>query len=408
VGEPADLESATELAEAIEAVVDGAGRVRDGASETLAELETEVRDKRAEVEAALAKLAASRKLRDGVAEPEQSHYSGPRRVLALKPEAADRVKGVRREALDGGKGILVEPMEVVPANNRLEQLGRQIDQEQRRLLRELTDGVRERGDALQRLVDAVAWIDLALAGGRLSREMDAAAPELTDRPELILHGACHPALVTEAKNGGPAAVPFDLELDAERPMVLITGPNTGGKTVVVKTAGLLAVMAHCGLHIPAAEGSRVGSYRRLVVDIGDPQSLANHVSTFAGHVEALKGILAEADERTLVLLDELGTGTDPEEGAALAMAVLEELSERGVQALLTTHLSPLKSFADEHAGIRNANMRFDHERLAPTYHLEVGRPGASLGLVVAEQGGLEAGVLERARGHLRRLRPEGE
>jgi DNA mismatch repair protein MutS2 len=183
----------------------------------------------------------------------------------------------------------------------------------------------------------------------------------------------------------------------------VTGPNTGGKTVVLKTVGLLVAMAQCGLHIPSEGRCVVGRYTRLMVDVGDRQSLYHHLSTFAGHVETLKRILDEADSGALVLLDELGTGTDPEEGAALAMAVLDELLERGAHGVVTTHLTPLKQYATDHDRILNAAMAFDHERLSPTYELCLGESGASLGLTIAGRGGLPDSVVARARHHLRRL-----
>jgi DNA mismatch repair protein MutS2 len=404
-GPAADLTGASDLIDTLDAVVDTMGKVRADASEELVRLHGEVQAKRDELGGEVKKKLKDKKLAPNLVEPNTEHFSGPRRVLAVKNEGAGAIKGVRREALSRGRGIMVEPMEWIPLNNRLEQLAKEIDSEERRVLKAVTDTVAERRDRLQQLLDAVTWIDLALAGGRLAIKIDATAPVLEEGARLDLRGACHPALVAEHKNGGPAPVPLSVRLGPDHPMVLITGPNTGGKTVAIKTIGLLATMAFCGLHIPAAEGSVVGAYRRILVDIGDHQNILHHVSTFAGHVEVLKQILAAADEHTLVLMDEMGTGTDPEEGAALAMSVLEELAERGVQGVFTTHLSPLKGFADAHPKVVNANMRFDFDRLKPTYQLEVGEPGASLGLVVAERNGLDEPLLERARGHLEELRP---
>ncbi|KPV41104.1 hypothetical protein AN478_04135 [Thiohalorhabdus denitrificans] len=405
VGDPSDLTAASPLIDRLDALVDTMGKVRESASEALSALHEEVRQVRGDLNKQVDKKLKDKKLAPSLVEPKTEHFSGPRRVLAVKTEAAGAIKGVRREALSRGRGVMVEPMEWIPLNNRLEQLSREIDAEERRVLREATGMVQEHIAPLQRLLDAVTWIDLALGAGRLSLKIDGHPPVLTEEPRLDLRSASHPALVAGHKNGGPAPVPLTVRLGPDQPMVLITGPNTGGKTVAIKTIGLLATMAFCGLHIPAAEGTVVGAYRRILVDIGDHQNILHHVSTFAGHVEVLKQILAEADEHTLVLMDEMGTGTDPEEGAALAMSVLEELAERGVQGVFTTHLSPLKGFAAEHPAIANANMRFDFDQLQPTYQLEVGAPGASLGLVVAERNGLEGPLLERARGHLEELRP---
>jgi len=404
-GDPGDLTAASDLVDELDAVVDTMGKVRSDASAELERLHGEVGDKRDELNQAVKKKLKDKKLAPDLVEPNTEHFSGPRRVLAVKNEAAGAIKGVRREALSRGRGIMVEPMEWIPLNNRLEQLAKEIDAEERRVLKAVTETVGGRRDQLRQLLDAITWIDLALGAGRLSLKIDGIPPALAEDPRLDLRQACHPSLVADHKNGGPAPVPLSVHLDPGHPMVLITGPNTGGKTVAVKTIGLLATMAFCGLHIPAAEGSVIGAYHRILVDIGDPQSILHHVSTFAGHVEVLKQILAEADDSTLVLMDEMGTGTDPEEGAALAMSVLEELAERGVQGVFTTHLSPLKGFADEHPAMVNANMAFDFERIQPTYRLHVGEAGASLGLVVAERNGLSEPLLERARDHLEELRP---
>jgi DNA mismatch repair protein MutS2 len=196
---------------------------------------------------------------------------------------------------------------------------------------------------------------------------------------------------------------LSLTLDGDHRLLLITGPNTGGKTVALKTLGLLVTMAWCGLHIPAEGDCEIGRFDRLMVDVGDHQSLLHHLSTFAGHVEVLKRVLEHATGESLILLDELGTGTDPDEGAALAMAVLDELRARGVYGIVNTHLAPLKDYAARHPGILNASMQFDAERLAPTYRLVPGEPGVSFGLTIAERNGLPRALVARAREHLATL-----
>jgi DNA mismatch repair protein MutS2 len=257
------------------------------------------------------------------------------------------------------------------------------------------------------MLDALTWIDLAMAGGHLSVHLNASAPTLVDEPLVVLDRAYHPALLLQfARGEGGRPVPLSIRLDETQPMLIITGPNTGGKTVVLKTVGLLVTMAHCGLHVPAEGGCTIGNFSRVIVDIGDAQSLYHHLSTFAGHVEVLKRVITEADAGTIVLLDELGTGTDPEEGAALAMAVLDELAGRQVRGIITTHLSPLKAFAEQHAHLRNASMEFDRERLTPTYRLEIGASGVSHGLTIARNNGLPAELVERAHDHLRTFAPD--
>ncbi|HET9122030.1 MAG TPA: hypothetical protein VFN52_00875, partial [Acidiferrobacteraceae bacterium] len=301
-----------------------------------------------------------------------------------------------------GRQVIVEPMEVVGLNNRLETLNGQIDAEQMLLRRQFTDRIREVLSHWEDVITVLSWVDLAIAAARLSIQFNATAPTLVEEPVLVLDRAYHPALLVQfaADRSGAPPVPLSLVLDRQQRMVIVTGPNTGGKTVVLKTVGLLVLMARCGLHIPAEGACTVGLFRELMVGIGDGQSLYHHLSTFAGHVETLKRLMGEADEHTLVLIDELGTGTDPEEGAALAMAVLDELAERRVPGLITTHLPPLKVY--ERRGVIRASMEFDPVRLAPTYRLLLGSAGASHGLTIAGRNGLPEALIARARDYLQR------
>jgi DNA mismatch repair protein MutS2 len=232
----------------------------------------------------------------------------------------------------------------------------------------------------------------------MSSTMNAVAPTLVAEPRVSLDRAYHPYLLWQLAQGEISrAVPLSVTLDARRPLMIVTGPNTGGKTVMLRTIGLLVAMAHCGLHVPAEGECTIGTFAALVLSVGDRQSLLHQLSTFAAHVETLKSMLAEADAATLVLLDELGTGTDPDEGAALAMAVLEELGRRGTLGVVTTHLPRLKGFADANPGVVNASMRFDDALLEPAYELVVGAPGRSLGLLIAERRGMPREIVARAR-----------
>lgn len=392
------------LVERLSRTLVGAGSLREDANASLARLFGERKALRAEAEQVVARRLARADLRGLFEAGDGFTWHHERAVVTLRAADAERIKGVRRDARLGGRDVLVEPMEVVPVNNRLEALNGRIGAEQQRLFREITAAVRELLPTLERMLAALTWVDLALAAGRLSESMNAHAPQLTEAPEIELRGAYHPLLLVQFADGsGPPPVPLTLRLDARDRLLVVTGPNTGGKTVALKTLGLLAVMAHCGLHIPAERDCTVGTYERVIVDVGDHQSLFHHLSTFAGHVEVLKRVLAEADGQSLVLLDELGTGTDPQEGAALAMAMLDELGARGVQGVVNTHLAPLKDYAADRPGVRNASMRFDAGTLRPTYELCVGEPGKSLGLIIAEQNGLPPKLVAGARAHLRRF-----
>jgi len=378
------------------------GRIRDAASPKLTALAARLTEQQQAIQAVLKKRLIELQIK----EPHTDNVvtSGARLLLSLSAEHAAKVKGVRRGPGANGRQQLVEPLEAVALNNRLEASFGERDAEELIVRRGLTTHVRDATASLDILVGVLAWIDLAFAGGHLSVHMNASPPRFDMAPVLHLEGAYHPAmLLAFADKRGPQPVPLSITLDAHHPMLLITGPNTGGKTVVLKTVGLLVTMAYCGLHLPVEGESVIGNFSRLIVDIGDRQSLLHQLSTFAGHVEVLKRLLSEADADTLVLMDELGTGTDPEEGAALAMAVLDELAGRRVRGIITTHLSPLKAYAAGHSHLTNATMRFDSERLVPTYQLEVGKSGSSHGLTIAERRGLPQTLLQAARMHLARI-----
>lgn len=400
-GDLDDLQPPQALVARLGEALHAGGTLRDDASPALAEATAERVQLRGKVEQVVRK-----RLDSLTSEPlsRRVQWHQERAVLVLSDALAAEVKGVRRGSGLGGRDQIIEPIEAVPLNNRLDTVNERITREQQRLLRELTDGVREHGEALQQMLGVLTWIDLAFAAGRMSQQMNAHAPELRDEAGVRLVEAYHPLLLLQYADGnGPRPVPLSLELLPGRPLLLITGPNTGGKTVALKTVGLLVTMAWCGLHIPAEGDCSVGAFDRVMVDVGDHQSLLHHLSTFAGHVEVLKRVLEQATGASLILLDELGTGTDPDEGAALAMAVLDELRARGVFGIVNTHLAPLKDYAARHEGILNASMQFDIERLVPTYRLVPGEPGISFGLTIAEKNGLSSALVARAREHLAEL-----
>ena len=401
-GPKEDLEPPAEAVQRLDRTILASGRVREDASPRLEALGAQVRAQSEEVAAVLA--ACIERYGIGHAAPDRIVWHGGRAMLAVAGADAERVRGVRRGTAGSRGEVLIEPMEAVAANNRVEVLAGQQEIETRTLLREVTAFLRDHLPAIGRNIDALTWIDLALAAGRLSAQFNAHAPQITDGPGLHLDRVYHPALLLQFASGeGQRPVPLSLSLDAARPMLIITGPNAGGKTVVLKTVGLVVTMAHCGLHIPADGDCVIGSFSRVIVDIGDPQSLYHHLSTFSGHVQALRRVLDGAGSGTLVLLDELGTGTDPQEGAALAMAVLDELVARHVHGIVTTHLAPIKEFAARHAGLANASMAFDEERLCPTYQLEIGTSGRSLGLAIARRSGLPEEIVARAQEYLREM-----
>lgn len=406
--EATQLLAPANLLETIDRILNTHGRLREDASPTHVSLYAQFHALEAEISTQLKGMMVATEYIGAFNNVDALQWQGVRAVLIVKTNFAERIKGVRRGATSNGKDILIEPIAVVGLNNRLEAIHGQIEAQNQHILRETTDAVREHLPALQQLLDSIAWVDLALAGGQFSAALNASEPELVEIPMLSLQQAYHPQLLLQFQQKHiEHLVPLSLTLDDTQAMLVITGPNTGGKTVVLKTVGLLVTMAHCGLHIPSEGPCIIGNFNRVIVDVGDKQSLHHHLSTFAGHVAVLRRLLEEADSQTLVLMDELGTGTDPEEGAALAMSVLEELAQRKVRGIVTTHLSPLKSFAKEHFYLHNASMRFDYAQLTPTYQIEIGQAGLSLGLIIAEKNGLPAPLLVTAREYLQRIRQGG-
>jgi DNA mismatch repair protein MutS2 len=254
---------------------------------------------------------------------------------------------------------------------------------------------------LDHLVAGIGGLDLIFARGALAERMEAVEPAIRDDRDVVLRGALNPLLLAQrwGSESAQPVIPMDIEIGSERPVLVITGPNAGGKTVALKTLGLLVLMAQSGCHVPARDGARLPVFSQCFAIVGDDQSVAENLSTFSAFVKQLREVLERVDARSLVLLDELGAGTDPDDGAALAQAVLEDLAARGAVVVASTHLEPLKGFASTHPRARNASVEFDPERLAPTFRLIYDRPGQSYALSIGARLGLPAALIERAHAH---------
>lgn len=393
------LPRVSDLAEALRRAVDEEGVVRDEASPRLRQLRRELRDRRKRIVADLERLFQSADAERIFAERFVTLRHG-RYVVPVRAEARARVRGIVHDRSQSGQTLFMEPADAVDANNDLVQAAREEETEVARILAALTDAVRERGDELARLVATIGELDWIFARGHLAERMEATRPVIASDGPVMLRAARHPLLLAQSwRDPSRAVVPVDVEITRERPLLVITGPNAGGKTIALKTLALLALMAQVGCHIPAEEGSRLPVFERMHAIIGDDQSVAENLSTFSAFVKQVREILADADGRSLILLDELGAGTDPDEGAALAQAILEELAERGALVMATTHLEPLKAFASTHPRARNASVEFDAATLAPTFRVVYDRPGQSYALTIAARLGLPPDVIERAQGH---------
>jgi len=377
------------------------GEVRDEASPDLARIRRSIQVLRERLAQKLE--AMSRGL--GIPETFVTLRDG-RYAIAVPASHRREVPGVALGYSGSGATVFLEPREATEANTELSDLFMDEIREVNRILRELSGLLRRDRGPLARDLDCLARLDAAEAVASWAQAVQGSLPRLTEERSLVLRGARHPILVERHARGEMphAPVPLDLELDAEQPLLLVTGPNMGGKTVAIKTTGLTALLAMAGLPVPAAEGTSIPWFDHVVCDIGDEQSLMEDVSTFLSHLRRVSEAISTATPLSLVLLDELGSGTDPTEGAALGQAILERLLDRRTLCVATTHHGALKAFASEASGARNASMAFDEETLKPKFTLLVGVPGRSRALQVAERFGMNREVLARARD----LLPQGE
>jgi DNA mismatch repair protein MutS2 len=381
------------LAESVgRAVEEDGSDLRDTASPRLRKLRTTLRNERHRVAEKMQQLARSSGLREHLQEDFVTQRGG-RPVLAVKASARRNVPGIVHDSSDSGQTLFVEPFEVVELNNHHSEVAGAEREEAERILRELSEAVGERVEPLGTVVEATAQIDVTLAGAAVSRAWRGAPVEVSDEVRLL--GARHPLL------DSATAVPIDLELGRLRALV-ISGPNTGGKTVALKTLGLAALIHQSGLRPPAVEAS-LPIFDEVLADIGDPQSIEMSLSTFSGHVANLVAILRSARERSLVLVDELASGTDPVEGSALAQALLTRLASQARLTVVTTHYPELKEWASATEEVANAATGFDPDTHAPLYRITLGRPGTSHALRIAERLGLDGTVVEDAR---ERIAPE--
>ena len=381
-----------DLVEELERSVDDRGEVLDSASRKLAEVRREIEQARAGVDAAVQHVLAESDLRRYLQSPEPAWRHG-RPVLQVKQEHRGRVPGVLHDRSASGSTLFIEPDRVVEAANRLSDAQAAENREINVVLAGIARGLRRVAGEVASAIEFLAASDLLQAAARLVAVDGFTVPTITDSGPLRLRRARHPLLLRSKAE----IVPLDLGLGEPGRVLVVTGPNTGGKTVVLKTVGLLAIMALCGLPIPADDGSEVPWLEAVQADIGDEQGISQNLSTFSSHVRRLGRCLGFASPRALVLLDELGAGTDPEEGGVLGYAVLEQLLSMGALAVVTTHLGRLKDFAYTHKGAENGSMAFDGRSLQPLYRLDVGIPGNSHALDIAGRVGMPAAVVERAR-----------
>ncbi len=398
------LPLSTGLVDAISRTLNDRGEILDSASDKLANIRRDLKIEHDRLLSQLKRMINNPDISPYLQETLITQRDG-RYVIPLRADFKGRVKGIVHDQSASGATLFVEPLSVVEKNNKYKELQLEERDEIRRVLLALTAQVAEHALVLEEMIEALADLDIAFAKAKYAEDMEAAEPKLTpmtdDRgpksdsrpptPIIRLLDARHPMLDQET------VIPIDVELDPQTWALVITGPNTGGKTVSLKTVGLLSLMAQSGLHIPAHPESEISLFKSIYADIGDEQSIEQSLSTFSGHITNIIRILERADSSSLVILDELGAGTDPQEGAALARVLLTHVVQRGITTLVTTHHPELKAYAHATPGVINASVEFDLESLQPTYHLTIGLPGRSNALAIAERLGLPAEIVNAAR-----------
>ena len=377
-----------EVAAAIDRAIGERGEVLDRASPLLARARRNAAHAHDEARDRCAAILRSPRYAKAIQDAIVTVRDG-RFVIPVKAEFSGAVPGVVHDTSSSGHTLFIEPLDALDVNNRLRTLRIEEEREVARILAQLSALVGGRAAQAETNLDVLADIDLVLARVRVAQAMDATAPVVVDEPRIDVRLGRHPLL-------GERAVPQSLALDDEVRFIVISGPNMGGKTVSLKLVGLFVAMTYCGMQLPAAEGTTIGAFDYLGCDIGDEQSISENASTFSAHLRRLRAIVDASGPRSLVLIDEITSGTEPASGAALAVALLEHLLVRGVRGIVTTHSTELKLFAHATEGVRNASVRFDPHTYARTYELDLGSPGRSLAFPLARSMGLDDAVVARA------------
>jgi DNA mismatch repair protein MutS2 len=396
------------MVDSISRVLSDRGEVLDSASPKLGTLRREIKIAHDRLMSRLQRYLtdSANKLQEPIITQRDGRY-----VIPLRAEFKGQIKAIVHDQSSSGATLFVEPLPIVELNNKVRELQLQERDEERRILYELSAQIGEHRDEITYGVENLAMLDLVFAKAKYAEELKASAPVLHQiesrrtkadassqpanrTPSILLTRARHPLLDPQT------VVPIDVDPQPGTRAIVITGPNTGGKTVSLKTVGLLVLMAQSGMHIPAESGSQLPCFHAVYADIGDEQSIEQSLSTFSGHITNIIRILKEIDQRSLVIFDELGAGTDPQEGAALARAILNFLLETGCTTLVATHYPELKTFAHSTEGVVNASLEFDIKTLRPTYHLTIGLPGRSNALLIAQRLGLPQTIIESAKGEI--------
>lgn len=384
------------LIESIDSIIDKFGKIKDNASPTLARIRSEIASTLGGISRSLQSILRAAQTEGFVEKDVAPTMRDGRLMIPVAPAFKRKIKGIVHDESASGKTVFVEPEVVVEANNRIRELESDERREIVRILTEFTNQIRPVAPDILNSYEFLADIDFIRAKALLADDIQAIKPRFEDKRQVDWARAIHPLLFLSLKKQGKSVVPLDIELTEERRILLISGPNAGGKSVCLKTVGLLQYMLQCGLLIPLHESSRTGLFSRMFIDIGDEQSIENDLSTYSSHLMNMKFFVKNCDERTILLIDEFGSGTEPQIGGAIAEALLDRFNRNGSFGVITTHYQNLKHFAEETDGIVNGAMLYDRHLMRPLFTLSIGNPGSSFAIEIARKIGLPEEVIADA------------
>ena len=377
----------------IDRVLDRFGNIKDSASAALAEIRRSLAAAAGSIAAAMRRVMASA-VAAGLIEPDTApSMRDGRMVIPVPPMHKRKISGIVHDESASGKTVFIEPAEVVQTNNRMRELQMEERREIIRILTSVANELRPHIDMILAACEVVAELDFIHAKAMYAIDVDGMLPAMVPHPEMEWYHACHPGLLLSLRAQSKEIVPLDITLSAERRLLVISGPNAGGKSVTLKTVGIIQYMAQCGLLPPVYENSRIGIFDDIFIDIGDDQSIENDLSTYSSHLGHMKRFMSSGRPSSLVLIDEFGGGTEPQIGGAIAQAILGRFAVIGVWGVITTHYQNLKQFAKETDGLVNGSMLYDRQRMEPLFRLSIGTPGSSFAVEIARKIGLPDDII---------------
>ena len=391
-----DMQSFREIRTQAERVLDKFGNIKDNASPALLELRRQLLATNQSIGGIIRRIMTQGKQNGIIDEETMPSVRDGRLVIPLSPANKRKIRGIVHDESASGKTVFVEPEEIVEANNRIRETEAEINREIIRILTDVADIIRPHIGKLTDTYKILGMLDFIRAKALFAKDIDAQMPHLHHTPVVEWYNARHPALLFALRQQGRQVVPLDIKLDKEQRILLISGPNAGGKSICLKTVGVVQYMTQCGIMPPVYSNSHMGIFHSIFIDIGDQQSLENDLSTYSSHLLSLKTILMRCSGKSLVLIDEFGSGTEPQIGGAIAQAVLEQMNEKKTFGVITTHYHNLKQFAEESEGIVNGAMLYDRQKMTPLFQLSIGYPGSSFALEIARKTGLPQNVVDKA------------